>query len=283
MTMMLSVVIPVYNGAATLARAFEALAGQEFTHEWECLVVDNGSEDLSRHVATEWSDRLPLRWITATEQRGQVYARNRGAAEAKGTYLLFLDQDDEAGTGYLSGMAAAMATSDFVAARLDPQKLNTPDIAASRAPAHQDNLAHDYLPWAYGCTLGIKRDVFLSVGGFRYFGGGAEDQDLCWRLQLAGTPLILAEGAVLHYRFRTEASAIFRQGYTYGRSAAAVYRAHRTHGMQRCSTAQTAFAAVSGVRMMASFNRSRRLAGVFRIGNRLGRVAGSIRSRVLFF
>ncbi|MEO7117794.1 MAG: glycosyltransferase family A protein, partial [Candidatus Limnocylindrales bacterium] len=128
-------VIAVYNGAATLPAALGSLARQDFRSDWECVLVDNGSSDRSYEIAGQWSDQLPLRWIVADAERGQVYARNHGASEARGKYLVFLDQDDEVGPGYLDGMASALKASDFVAARLDRYALNAPEIAASRSPA----------------------------------------------------------------------------------------------------------------------------------------------------
>ena len=68
---LVSVVVPVRNGAATIALQFEALADQDYDGPWEVVVSDNGSTDATRSVVDEWSAKLPgLRVVDSSQARG---------------------------------------------------------------------------------------------------------------------------------------------------------------------------------------------------------------------
>src|SRR5262245_40600805 len=85
---MISVIIPVYNGASFLRRCLEALAT---THcSYECIVVNDRSTDETGEIARSF----PARVIDVPDgPRGPAYARNRGAEAAQGDVLFFLDAD----------------------------------------------------------------------------------------------------------------------------------------------------------------------------------------------
>jgi len=85
-----SVIIPVYNSAATLARAVESVLAQTWAPH-EIIVVDDGSSDNSLQLARGFG--APVRVITQANA-GVSAARNRGAEVATGDWLAFLDADD---------------------------------------------------------------------------------------------------------------------------------------------------------------------------------------------
>ncbi|HRJ00685.1 MAG TPA: glycosyltransferase, partial [Hyphomonas sp.] len=63
--MLVSVVLPCYNGASTLAAMLDSLVAQTFKGEWELLFVNNGSTDNSVEIAMSYADRLPVRVVQA--------------------------------------------------------------------------------------------------------------------------------------------------------------------------------------------------------------------------
>lgn len=85
-----SVIIPVYNGGATLGRAIESVLAQSYPAA-EVIVVNDGSTDDTDAVITGFRDRV-LRLHQANA--GVSAARNAGARRAKGEWLAFLDADD---------------------------------------------------------------------------------------------------------------------------------------------------------------------------------------------
>ena len=85
-----SVIVPAHNAAKTLVPVLEAVYAQTFP-VLEVIVVDDGSED---DTATLLRERFPQVKYVRQDQQGVSAARNRGAAEACGQYLAFLDADD---------------------------------------------------------------------------------------------------------------------------------------------------------------------------------------------
>jgi glycosyltransferase involved in cell wall biosynthesis len=85
-----SVIIPVYNGAATIARAIESVLAQTYA-AMELIVVDDGSTDDTARVVAEFAGCVTYLY---QPNAGVSVARNRGARHAKGEWLAFLDADD---------------------------------------------------------------------------------------------------------------------------------------------------------------------------------------------
>lgn len=102
--MTFSVVIPIYNGAATLEASLASLASQSFT-DWEAVVVDDGSTDATPELLRTLSARDPRFRIIRQPNGGVSKARNRAFAEAKGDWILGLDADDFLNEGALEQVA----------------------------------------------------------------------------------------------------------------------------------------------------------------------------------
>ena len=86
-----SVVIPVYNRAAALARAIASVRAQSFA-DFEIVVVDDGSKDDPRAVIEALNDPR-IRFIRQDNAGGGA-ARNTGIDHAQGAFVAFLDSDD---------------------------------------------------------------------------------------------------------------------------------------------------------------------------------------------
>ena len=84
-----SVIMPAYNGAATIDEALRSIETQTY-RDLEVIVVDDGSTDGTAAIC-EGRPRLRL---IAQENRGTAAARNHGIREARGELVAFLDQDD---------------------------------------------------------------------------------------------------------------------------------------------------------------------------------------------
>lgn len=93
---LISVVIPAYNYALTLPRAVESVLLQLDTAVAELIVIDDGSSDDTPRVIETLLTSHPGRFRALRKENGGLASvRNRGIREAKGTYLVFLDADDE--------------------------------------------------------------------------------------------------------------------------------------------------------------------------------------------
>jgi glycosyltransferase involved in cell wall biosynthesis len=88
-----SIVIPVYNRASFVPRAILSCLAQT-EQNFEIVVIDDSSTDGSREVVNHFDDPR-LRLFTQPRNMGVGPARNRGAAEARADWIVFLDSDDE--------------------------------------------------------------------------------------------------------------------------------------------------------------------------------------------
>ncbi|MBI3406903.1 MAG: glycosyltransferase family 2 protein [Planctomycetes bacterium] len=90
--MEVSVIVPLYNKAATVERTLASIGSQTF-REFEVIVVDDGSTDGSANLVAAWPD--PRVRLMRQKNAGPGRARNKGLAEARGRFVAFLDADDE--------------------------------------------------------------------------------------------------------------------------------------------------------------------------------------------
>ena len=232
MTVALSVVIACKNAAQTIAAQLEALAAQRVDLDWEVLLCDNGSDDDTLAVAERYRGRVPgLRMVPAAGRRGPAFARNVGAAESPAQWLAFVDADDEVAADWLPALVAGLRQHDLVAGRFEARRLNSPSVLRSRQLDQDTQLQYSpfglALPHAGGGNLGVSRAVFEKVGGFDDQLTCLEDTDFCWRVQLAGHPLVFWPDAVVHVRLRSSVRGMWAQGRAYGSAAAVLDARYR--------------------------------------------------------
>ena len=100
----LSIVVPVYNIEAYLAKCLDSLIAENASG-YEIIVVNDGSTDGSGAIAEAYRQRYPsLITVISTENRGLGAARNTGLEQASGEYVLFVDSDDYLAPGAVEEM-----------------------------------------------------------------------------------------------------------------------------------------------------------------------------------
>ena len=100
-----TVVVPTFNREAHIGRCLESVLLQDFD-DLQVVVVDNSSTDRTVEVVRSFEARLDLAVVVNTENRERAFSRNRGAEEAAGSYVVFLDSDDILTPGALTRAAA---------------------------------------------------------------------------------------------------------------------------------------------------------------------------------
>jgi|GEM_PF-656404 len=211
--MKLSVVVPVHDGGEDLRACLEALARSSRKPD-EILVVDDGSTDGAVACAPELSARV---LSLAGEPSGPAFARNRGAAKAKGDLLVFVDADVEVHPGTLAGFERVFAEDAGLAAAFGSYDDQPP--APGRVSRFK-NLLHHWVHqhgggeaetfWA-GCGA-IRREIFASVGGFAesYRKPSIEDIELGARLRGAGHRIRLCPDILCTHRKRWTFGSLLR-------------------------------------------------------------------------
>ncbi len=90
---LVSVVLPVYNGAHYLAEAIESILLQTF-QDFELIIINDGSTDKSLDIIKQYAMKNPMIFVIDRENRGLVASLNEGIAKAQGKYIARMDQDD---------------------------------------------------------------------------------------------------------------------------------------------------------------------------------------------
>lgn len=282
----LSVVIPARNVAATLSEQLDALLAQTWSGRWEVLVVDNGSTDRTIELAEQYASRDPrVRVVRAHGGSGVSYVRNRGIEAASSDAVAICDGDDIVGPRWVEAMGEALRTHGCVTGPVEVDRLNPAWLVATRGrfPTDRPRTYLDLFPMIAGGNVGLRREAWARVGGFDEDFSGPEDADFSLRLATAGIEIGFAPEAVLHYRYRSEPSALFRQGRFYGRGRPLIAKRIRAAGVGRvrrfAGWKSWAALVLWAPRAVTAEGRA---TWVWIAGNRLGEVEGSIRHRAFY-
>jgi len=214
----LAVIVPCYNVAATLAEQLDALVAETWTRTWGVVVVDNNSTDDTAAVAHRYSSR-GVRVVRAVDGQGVAYARNAGVRSVDARSVVICDGDDVIQPGWVAALGDALLTHEFVAGATDRTLINEPDLATSRPMSSRTGTrAYEGTPFAPGGNCGMRRELFDRLGGFDESFQGLEDIEFSLRAHVLGVVPKSVPHAVLSYRMRTGARAIWRQGVFYGAS-----------------------------------------------------------------
>ena len=168
-----SIVIPVHNRARLLAQCLKSVSAQ--THEqWECIIVDDHSDDDSLAVAAGFAklDRRFRAMPRSGKPGGAAAARNQGLAECQGKFVMFLDSDDLLDPSCLAGRLA------FVGDGVVPELSVFPTLMFQICPGDKnilwnvDKEAPDLLrllcldiPWSTTAAF-WRADTIRRIGGF---------------------------------------------------------------------------------------------------------------------
>lgn len=193
-----SVVVPLYDKGPHVRRALESIAAQAGV-DLEVLVVDDGSADGGDAVAEEFAAADPRFRLLRRSPPGPggYAARNLGIAEARGSWIAFLDADDEWRPGFLAELdrlrgncpEARFLSSAYLVAersgRIRPSRFFRGEEGIVPAAEFLEAAARGRWP-THTSSSAAERSALLSVGGFpagRCGRGG--DRDTWLRLILA--------------------------------------------------------------------------------------------------
>lgn len=203
-----SVVIATYNRQDLLRRLLEQLDDQTIPHaRYEVIAVDDGSKEDTRTLLGDVKTRYAHR-IERQQNSGPAVARQRGVDLARGTIVVFLDDDMQVKPTFLEAHlrhhASGESDRNVVLGRLRPDakiaemplferfyarvlKQQGDDFASGKERVRGHNL--------YTGNVSMPRALFLEVGGFDPQFRALEDEELGIRLEKGGASFGFADEA----------------------------------------------------------------------------------------
>lgn len=204
-----SVIMPVYNAAQTVAASIASVLAQSFPY-FELIAIDDGSRDESLSVLVDLAARDPRIKVVGRENGGVSSARNMGVDLAQAPIIAFLDADDLWEPEKLAyhvalhcddpALAASYARIAFIDG--DATSVAGARTLSSLCP-HSPRLV-DVLGENPVCTTSnfvVRRDWFLHAGGFDTRLNHAEDQDFVARIISRGGRIEGVDAVLTGYRF----------------------------------------------------------------------------------
>lgn len=179
---MVSVVIPTYNRVHTLGESVESIIAQTYFN-WELIVVDDGSVDRTNEfIATKYGDNSQIRYHRI-ENAGAAYARNAGAAMARGTYLTFLDSDDTADPNWLMEMITSLQDAGAELVSCGIRLIKGGENIKTILPKIQQGIYRGYnAKITNGGSFLLKRQLFDRMGGYDNHARAGQHSELGLRL-----------------------------------------------------------------------------------------------------
>jgi glycosyltransferase involved in cell wall biosynthesis len=189
------VIVPAFNAAATLRETLTSIANQTFQNI-EILIIDDGSQDKTREIATTFCDADSRAQVLVNAQnQGVAASRNRGLDKARADWIALIDADDLWHPSHLELL--------FATAQNSPDSLGM--VSASHRRIDSNSIVKfSATPWSIhgfalrqmiyqnfvgnGSAMLVNRAIALRVGGFdeRLRQAGAEGcDDLLFQLNVA--------------------------------------------------------------------------------------------------
>lgn len=205
-----SIVLPVFNGAATLVRALASVRAQTF-RDWELLVVDDGSADDSRAVAGAVAREDARVKVLDRGREGIVAALNTGLGAARGRLIARMDADDEMHPERLAAQVAWLDSPENEAIGLVGCRV---EFGGDRAASAGYALHVDWInslvtpeeiararfvesPFAHPSVM-FRRELVERFGGYRA-GAFPEDYELWLRWLDAGVRMAKVPRVLLRW------------------------------------------------------------------------------------
>jgi glycosyltransferase involved in cell wall biosynthesis len=188
-----SIIIPSYNRAHIISRAIQGVLDQTF-QDFEIVIVDDGSTDNTKEILQEFTGDTRIKSIYQTNA-GVCAARNTGAKQAEGEFLIFLDSDDTVEKSWLQDFNdLAIQNKEWLFCSMKVVKQDSSEyLVSALSPYKNKKIKGNSIPGSWA----IKKDVFLRVGLFDENMKFGENVELRFRLDTEK----LSIGIIDNYNF----------------------------------------------------------------------------------
>lgn len=214
---LVSIIIINFNGIGYLKDCFGSLRKIDYPN-WEVIVVDNGSSDGSVEFLEKYKKFKSLKIIKNSCNLGFAEPNNQGYREAKGDYILLLNNDTKVKRDFVRLTVERMAKQPeagvaqpkiFLMEKVGYLDNTGSFITKTGFLKHEGFLEKDSARFnkekiifaAKGACMFIKRDVIEKVGLFdKDFFAYFEESDFCWRVWLTGYKIIYFPDAYIYHK-----------------------------------------------------------------------------------
>jgi glycosyltransferase involved in cell wall biosynthesis len=276
-----SVVVPVYNGQATIADCLDSLLRLDYPSDaCEVVVVDNGSTDRTPAILDRYAPHVR---VVHESSRGRSQARNAGVRHARGDVVAFTDADCTLHADWLSRIVVPLA---------DEAVGMVGGTVLARRPcnhvAKYGEVIHDHEraitktdpPHVLGGNCAARRSTVEAIGGFDPSFSRSQDADFAFRLLRAGYRLVFERDAIAYHRNESTLPGLFREGFQHGFWSVPLFKAHRALAPGRRRLGLAPYRELAGA-LARSVRGPDRLeatcASAFLAGKRAGKAVGSAR------
>lgn len=218
-----SLIIPVYNNEKGIAECLDSVFRQHYK-DFEVIVVDDGSSDGTSIVAK----KFPCTIIRLDKNHGAAFARNKGAEEARGSIIVFLDSDCVARKGWLDVIMRDFRKKgiDAVASQYcgNLEKSFISEFAFMELFYREKNFPK-YLKTAPSACFTCRKKAFESVGGFpKGFPRSFTAEDILFSYEFGKKHRTLWEPrAAVFHRFRKNVFSYLKQQFSSSMSDALLF------------------------------------------------------------
>ena len=250
-----SVIVPTYDRLPRLRECLQALARLDYPRRhFEVVVVDDGGNTPPKDVVALFWSELDVTVVTQPHA-GPATARNTGAVNARGRFLVFTDDDCRPAPSWLHALEARFAETpdSLVGGRVINALLDNRYATASQVLI--DYLYSYYNADFEAATFFASNNMAVPAADFAALGGfdssfplpPAEDREFCDRWLRSRRRMRYTPGAVVYHAHALGFRTFWRQHFKYGRGAARFHsvRARYTHlaDRLRCSASKGALTA----------------------------------------
>jgi cellulose synthase/poly-beta-1,6-N-acetylglucosamine synthase-like glycosyltransferase len=195
------------------------------SNRFEVVVVDDGGSSPLDEIVRTYGEGLAVRLIRQSNS-GPGAARNTGAAQAKGEYLAFTDDDCRPAPDWLSSLETGF--KDYPVALLGGRTVNYLDNSFSAASQLIMEIVYGYYnPHLNNARFFASNNIALSATAYREVGGfdatfvspASEDRELCDRWSHLGRRLVYVADAVVRHGHALNLRSFWHQHFNYGRGA----------------------------------------------------------------
>lgn len=229
-----SVIMPVRNEEAFIARSLGAVLSQDYPPDRiEALVADGESDDRTREVIASLPGAERVR-VVENPQRRQAFGLNVALRQARGDIIVRVDGHTIIAPDYVRQCVRALTESEAVnvGGRMEPEGITPMGKAIAAAGASRFGVptafhVSDQPQYTDTVYMGAwPREALLAVGGFDERLRVNEDYELNYRLRQAGGRIYLSPAIRSTYYGRQTLRALARQYYAYGVDRTKTLRLH---------------------------------------------------------